>query len=141
MIYSGTHSLTLREDKDTRLSIQEMDNNLKFLNNLALSATPQESYRLLTISDFYENSCLVSTTDTYLFIDCPFNAYLSLYLPTPAEMPGKKLVFIKTDNHYENYVALHGTFNNESIYHLNNSGQNATFVSDGNTWWLIAGSF
>jgi len=35
MIYPGTFSLTLRESKETRLSVEEMDDNFKFLNNLA----------------------------------------------------------------------------------------------------------
>ena len=37
MIYPGTYSLTLRESIDTRLSVEQMDDNLKFLNNLANS--------------------------------------------------------------------------------------------------------
>ena len=37
MIYPGTYSLTLRESTDGRLSVEDMDNNFKFLNNLAES--------------------------------------------------------------------------------------------------------
>ena len=37
MVYPGDFSLTLREEIDRKLKIQEMDDNLKFLNNLALS--------------------------------------------------------------------------------------------------------
>ena len=38
MIYDGTYSLTLRESKDGRLSVEDMDNNFKFLNNLGRRA-------------------------------------------------------------------------------------------------------
>jgi len=37
MIYPGTYSLTLRETEDARLSVEQMDDNFKFLNNLANS--------------------------------------------------------------------------------------------------------
>ena len=37
MIYPGTYSLILRESIDTRLSVEQMDDNFKFLNNLANS--------------------------------------------------------------------------------------------------------
>ena len=52
-------------------------------------------------------------------------------------MPGKKLSFVKTDNNYENEVTLHGTFNSETFYSLYGSGSTATFVSNGNSWWLV----
>lgn len=35
MIYPGAFSLTLGESKEARLSFVEMDDNFKFLNNLA----------------------------------------------------------------------------------------------------------
>ena len=35
MIYTGAFSLTLGESKEARLSVVEMDDNFKFLNNLA----------------------------------------------------------------------------------------------------------
>lgn len=137
MIYSGTHSLTLREDKGTRLTVSEVDGNFKYLNNLASSSASQESYRNLTYSDFVANSFTVSTTDTYLFVECPIAQYLNIYLPDPADMPGKKLSFVKTDNNYENEVTLHGTFNSETFYSLYGWGSTATFVSNGNSWWLV----
>lgn len=137
MIYSGTHSLTLREDKGTRLTVSEVDGNFKYLNNLASSSASQESYRNLTYSDFVANSFTVSTTDTYLFVECPIAQYLNIYLPDPADMPGRKLSFVKTDNNYENEVTLHGTFNSETFYSLYGWGSTATFVSNGITWWLV----
>ena len=137
MIYSGTHSLTLREDKDTRLTVSEVDGNFKYLNNLASSSASQESYRNLTLSDFVTNSFTASTTDTYLFVECPIAQYLNIYLPDPADMPGKKLSFVKTDNNYENEVTLHGTFNVDTFYSLYGSGSTATFVSNGIAWWLV----
>ena len=137
MIYPGTHSLTLREDTNNRLSIEEVDSNFKYLNNLASSTAQQESYRNLTYSDFVANSFTASTTDTYLFVECPIAQYLNIYLPDPADMPGKKLSFVKTDSNYENEVTLHGTFNNDTFYSLYGSGSTATFVSNGNSWWLV----
>lgn len=136
MIYPGTHTLTLREDKETRLSVSEVDDNFKYLNNLASSVT-SESYRNLTYSDFVQNSFTVETTDTYLFIECPIANYLDVYLPNPEDMAGKKLVFVKTDDNYENSITLHGSFNNETLYYLNGSGSTVTFISNGNSWWLI----
>jgi len=147
MIYSGTHSLTLREDKDTRLTVSEVDGNFKYLNNLASSSASQDSYRILSEIDFdlisngywSEGTFSVSTMDTYLFVNLSMYTTLNMYLPDPSDMTGKKLVFIKTDNNSENQIYLNGVFyNNETIYYLNGGGYSVTFVSDGSTWWRIA---
>jgi hypothetical protein len=141
MIYPGTYNLTLREDKDTRLSVSELDGNFKYLNNLASESYLKLSYdneNVYQIGDTNQYGFTLSNIYTYIFFECVESTDLFVYIPLPEDQTGKKIVFTKTDTGIDNTVILEGLFSDDTEYILDGKGHSVTFLSDGVTWWKIA---
>jgi hypothetical protein len=125
-------SLILRSEVGRRLTINEVDGNLLYLQNLANTNTNIN----LSINNSF-NGATLSSTASIFFCDSSYS-YTSVNLPDVAEMTGKELRFISTDDNYEGSFTLNGPFYDSSNnYNLNGFGHTLTIVSDGSVWWIL----
>ena len=126
--------LILRGDKGSKLTAEEMDNNLVYLESNG--GGDSSTFRILNNSNDGET---ILTTDKTIFINITDYTSINLYMPDPSEMAGKTLFFKRTDGGSENWAIINGFFYNEntsySLYGYNYN--NVTFISDGISWYQI----
>jgi len=83
-------------------------------------------------------SYTLTTNNLSIFVNCPVYQNINLTLPNASSMIGELITIIKTDNNYENYIEIYGTFiNGGTSYSLNSFGQVVKFLSDGTTYWQV----
>ena len=110
-----------------------MDNNLLYLQQLALGASFSTTNRVLTSAN---NSETLLTSDRILFCNAEFS-YMSVNLPDVSVMQGIEMKFINISNNYESSFTINGPFLGGSTYNLNTYGHSVTFISDSSTWWIL----
>lgn len=166
-----TYSLILRGPLGRKLSIEEMDDNLLYLQQLALSNTgptgPQGSQGFngadgepgeigLTGPQGYQGPPAGSYNPA--FINYTFNGatlsstasvffcnssyhYTTVNLPNVTEMTGKELKFISVDNDYEGLFNINGPFYDESTYYNLNGFGHTLTIISDGSVWWILNQF
>lgn len=116
-------------NKDIKLYIDDQI----YLQNLAMS----NSDNIIQFIDSSYSGLTLSSTASVFFCNSNYS-YTTVNLPDVADMQGKELKFINTDNNYEGYFNINGPFYDESgYYNLNGLGHTLTIISDGNLWWIL----
>ena len=133
MIYPGTYSITLREDKGSKLTSQEMDSNIKYLNNLSGTGGINTVFSITASSDGWTIPDILSNALIFANIE----AYTGININLPANpLPGQQMVFIKTDNNSEGELSISGTFSDGNSNLILYTQQSYTLVSDGLSWYI-----
>ena len=126
-----TYSLITRSQKGSKLTTTEMDDNLLYLEELALSTS--SGYSFLTYAN---TGATISTSTVFVGVDS-YN-FMTLYLPTDSIWIGVEIRVIKTDNSYENSVTINGNFyNGDTTYGLYGRGQVLKTIFDGDQYWIL----
>jgi hypothetical protein len=139
MTYSGTYSLTLREEKGDLLTINEVDGNFKFLNNLALTNSNSGnvgSGSILSL-DGSQNNITLADDISAIFAYLGNSDYISVTLPHGTA--GQVVNILKTDSDSENNLSVYGSFFGGDD-HISISNSNVyMIISDGNLWYVMVG--
>ena len=127
-------SLILRSQVGRRLTISEMDGNFTYLENLAQSGGGGS---VKNIGNADDNINLL-TTDFNIFVSV--STPITINMASPADMPGETVRFVRKDQFGEVYCIINGTFGNgSSTYYLYGYSYNSvTFLSDGESWYVVA---
>lgn len=125
----ATYSLTTRTAKGSKLSIEEMDNNLLYFQQEITGISP--NYRTLS----YTNSnAQIRATDSTIFLEINTSTF-SLNMPSPESMIGKELLFVLTAT--GSTCTLNGTFSNSSFSYVSSDARSFRYMSNGTYWYVL----
>lgn len=125
----ATYSLITRTAKGSKLSIEEMDNNLLYFQQSITNISP--NYRSMSFSS---NNAQIRATDSTIFLSINASTF-SLLMPSPEDMIGKELLFVLTAT--GSTCTLNGTFSNSTFTYISSNVNSVRYISNGTYWYVI----
>lgn len=124
-------ALILRSEKGSKLTAEEMDNNLIYLESNGGGGTT-----VITITNSH-NGMTLSAIDSIIFVD--LITFSDIILPDPSTAIGKKITFIKKDLGYESGINVYGNFYDGNTFtSIYQPGLGFTVTTDGNVWYFTS---